>query len=61
MNKADLDAHVRRIVDAAPPLSPAQRDRIALLLRPALNGNRAWGTPDEPIDQHRNQGDTRVH
>lgn len=30
------DEHVRRVVDAAPPLSNEQRDRIALLLsRPA--------------------------
>ena len=28
-----LVEYVTRIVDAAPPLSPAQRDRIAVLLR----------------------------
>lgn len=30
---ARLAAHIRRTVDAAPPLTPAQRDRLALLLR----------------------------
>lgn len=29
-----LAEHVRRVVDAAPPLTPEQRDRIAALLRP---------------------------
>jgi excisionase family DNA binding protein len=28
-----LAEHVKRVVDAAPPLSPAQRDKIAALLR----------------------------
>lgn len=28
-----LAAHIREIVDAAPPLTPAQRDQLALLLR----------------------------
>ena len=27
--------HIRRVVDSAPPLSPEQRDRLALLLRGA--------------------------
>ena len=31
---ADLEALIRRIVDAWPPLSPAQRERLALLLNP---------------------------
>ncbi len=30
---ADIDAYVRRIVEAAPPLTPEQRDRLAVLLR----------------------------
>jgi hypothetical protein len=30
---AELDAHIKRLVDAAPPLTAAQRDRIAGLLR----------------------------
>ncbi len=29
---ADLDAYVQRIVDAAPPLTPSQKDRLAALL-----------------------------
>jgi len=28
-----LERHIRRMVDAAPPLTPEQRDRLALLLR----------------------------
>lgn len=28
-----LAEHVRRVVDTAPPLTPAQRDRLAALLR----------------------------
>jgi hypothetical protein len=32
--KADqLEAHIKRVVDAAPPLTSEQRDRLALLLR----------------------------
>lgn len=31
----DLDDYVARVLAAAPPLSPAQRDRLAILLRPA--------------------------
>jgi hypothetical protein len=30
-----LAEHIQGVVDAAPPLSQAQRDRLALLLRPA--------------------------
>ncbi len=30
---ANLEAYIRRVVDSAPPLSPSQRDRLALLLR----------------------------
>lgn len=32
---ARLAEHIRRVVDAAPPLTPEQRERLALLLRPA--------------------------
>jgi hypothetical protein len=32
-----LAEHVRRGVDDAPPLSPAQRERLALLLAPAAD------------------------
>lgn len=30
-----LEAHIAKIVAAAPPLSPEQRDRLAVLFRPA--------------------------
>ncbi len=31
-----LAQHIRRVVDSAPPLTPAQRDRLAVLLRGAV-------------------------
>jgi hypothetical protein len=34
-----LEDHIRRVVDAAPPLTPEQRERLALLLHPG--GDRA--------------------
>ena len=34
-----LDAYIKSIVDRAPELTPEQRDRLAILLRPS-------GTPD---------------
>jgi hypothetical protein len=34
-----LENHVRRVVDAAPPLTQAQRDRLVALLRPTPS----WG------------------
>ncbi len=30
----DVDSYVQRVVDVAPRLTPEQRDRLALLLRP---------------------------
>jgi hypothetical protein len=30
-------AYIERVVAAAPPLKPEQRDRLALLLRPATH------------------------
>jgi hypothetical protein len=33
-----LERYIKRVVDAAPPLTPAQRDRLALL----LTGGGAW-------------------
>ncbi len=30
---ANLAAYIKRVVDQAPPLTPEQRDRLALLLR----------------------------
>jgi hypothetical protein len=35
----DLDDWVRELVDEAPPLSPEQRDRLAVLLRGGGDGN----------------------
>jgi hypothetical protein len=32
---------IRKIVDAAPPLTPAQRERLALLLHPGTPGGGA--------------------
>ena len=31
---ARLEEHIRRVVDAAPPLTAAQREQLALLLNP---------------------------
>jgi hypothetical protein len=31
---ARLEAHIRRVVAGAPPLTPEQRDRLTVLLRP---------------------------
>lgn len=33
-----LDDYIRRVVDAAPPLSAEQAERIAALLRPSAGG-----------------------
>lgn len=41
LRAAELEEHVRRIVDQAPPLTPEQRDRIAVLLRPARQARTA--------------------
>lgn len=32
-----LEAHIRKVVDAAPPLTAAQRDRLAALFRPGAD------------------------
>lgn len=37
----EVDARVRQLVDAAPPLTPEQRDRLALLLRSPGGGVNA--------------------
>lgn len=39
----DLDAHIQALVDAAPPLTPTQRARLAVLLsrrKPSVEGER---------------------
>ncbi len=38
MNAQEYAEYVRRLVDEAPPLTDAQRDRLATLLRPAKSG-----------------------
>jgi hypothetical protein len=37
MEKDALDAYVKAIVDKAPPLTAAQKDKLRALLRPALD------------------------
>ena len=46
---ADLDAHIARLVADAPPLTSAQRDQLALILRRSA-APRA-DTPDRPVRQ----------
>jgi len=41
----DLDAHIARLLDAAPPLTSAQRDQLALILRRPRPPRRP---PDQP-------------
>ena len=36
-----LAAHIRRTVDAAPPLTSEQRERLAMLLRPSAQSGDA--------------------
>lgn len=38
LRAASLADHIGRVVDAAPPLTPAQRERLALLLHPGTGG-----------------------
>lgn len=52
-----MDDYVREIVDRAPPLTAAQRDRIAVLLRPAVSttdrpapGRSPAGTVERPAE-----------
>lgn len=46
------DEYIRRLVDAAPPLTPAQRDRLAVLLAPGITAMRereqGRKQPDQP-------------
>ncbi|MGA2831030.1 MAG: hypothetical protein ABSF03_33515 [Streptosporangiaceae bacterium] len=45
----ELDAHIARLVADAPPLTSAQRDQLALILRrSAAPGTRP---PDRPVPQ----------
>lgn len=36
--QSTVDYHVSKLVDAWPPLTPEQRDRLAVLLRPTEQG-----------------------
>jgi hypothetical protein len=38
--RTTVEAHIKALVDAAPKLTPAQRERLALLLHPGA-GDRA--------------------
>ena len=40
-----LEDHIRRLVDAAPPLTTAQRDKLALLLRAESGPDHQPGAP----------------
>ena len=40
-----LAAYVRRTVDAWPPLTPEQRDRLAVLLRPSTDPSGGDASP----------------
>ncbi len=43
--KPHLDSYIKRMVDAAPPLTAEQRDKLALLLRPlTVDPPRGAGT-----------------
>jgi hypothetical protein len=39
--RTTTDAHIRAIVDRAPELTPAQRERLALLLHPRAGDHAA--------------------
>lgn len=38
LQAAKLEDHIRKVVNGWPPLTDEQRDRLALLLRPANSG-----------------------
>ena len=63
MRAERLADYIKRTVDAAPPLSVEQRDRLALLLRgggaepPGGPGRAAPGTQQHPAERrHRQRG-----
>ncbi len=41
LRAAQLEEHIRRVVDAAPPLTNEQRDRLALLVRGSSDAGAA--------------------
>ncbi|WP_153036595.1 hypothetical protein [Amycolatopsis sp. YIM 10] len=49
---ADVDEDIERLVDEAPPLSPEQRDRLAILLRPAVVPRQATGRRGVSTGRH---------
>jgi len=44
-----LEEHVRKVVDEAPPLTPRQRDELAMLLRPAVTVTLKSGRAGDPV------------
>jgi hypothetical protein len=48
---ADLDAHIARLLDAAPPLTRVQRDQLALILRPSRPPRSAQAPAQAPSAQ----------
>ncbi|WP_127818235.1 hypothetical protein [Microbacterium sp. CPCC 204701] len=51
LREAKLEEHIRRVVEAAPPLTAAQRDRLALLLRPSSAPDRVLRRRADVTDQ----------
>jgi hypothetical protein len=62
-----LAEHVRRVVAAAPPLTPEQRDKIAALLRPSARTVAQRAAADRkrrvtrPGPAHRRRPDAELH
>ena len=51
-HRADLDAYIQELVDAAPPLTDEQRDTLTLLLRRPRPGDQR----KTPHPRHEDQG-----
>ena len=51
-HRADLDAYIQELVDAAPPLTDEQRDTLTLLLRRSRPGEQRT----TPYPRHEDQG-----
>lgn len=52
LQRARLDEYVRASAAAAPPLTPAQRDRIAVLLRGKVSTPLPPVVPHGTLDEH---------
>lgn len=50
---AEAREHISRLVDAAPPLNPAQQLRLAVLLRPDLPVGLRLDPADAPVTHQR--------